>query len=248
MEWKTMSRREALVHLCRYDQNEGVPSSTYEALDSDYRELRERMLEVFGSVEERRKVDKLPRGYATDLFCGLALHEFLESRGFGMWQAADDNVWRYIAIFVIPDIVHERLGGGFVEMEKAFSGVRSSRFWIKNIWWYVYLSLVISPSGTVDYRQTEKILRRNDTDILAGVVDHQGRGFRVALFRKMMSMFDEFCQSGQLKCSREDVFRYLIKEYQIRTAVVDPDLEGIETFLREIFDRGMHLKGGSHEK
>ena len=242
MDWKTMSRHEALIHLRRYDQNGGVPSSVYERLDGEYRELRGRMREVFESVEERRKVDKLPRDYATDLFCGLALHEFLESHGFGMWQAADDNVWRYIAIFAISDIVHERLGGGFLEKKDAFSGVRSSRFWVKNIWWYVYLSLVVSSSGTIDYQKTESILRRNDTDILAGVVDHQGRGFRVALFRKMMSMFDEFCQSGRLICSREDVFRYLIKEYQIRTAVVDPDLEGIETFLKEIFIRGIHLK------
>lgn len=239
MDWKTMSKREALIHLRRYDQAGEIPESIYERLDDDYRALREHMLKAFDSVDEQRKGAKLPRDYATDLFCGLSLYEFLASKGFGIWQAADDNVWRYIAVQVIPDIVHKRLGGEF--SKDAFSGRRSSRFWVRNIWWYVYLSLAVS-DGKADYAETEKILSRNDTDILAGVVDHQGRGFRIDLFRKMMKMFDDFCRAGKLVCSREDVFRYLIKEYQIRTAVVDPELEGIEPFLREIFSKGHHLK------
>ncbi len=242
MEWKTMSKHEALIHLRRYSQMEGVPSSVYEKLNSDYRALRDRMCAVYASVEDRREHngDRLPKDYATDLFCGLALHEFLNERGFGLWQAADDNVWRYIAVLTIPDIVHERLGGTFAK--DAFSGVaRSSRFWVRNIWWYIYLSLVES-DGNIDYQATEEILSRNDTDILAGVVDHQGRGFRINLFRKMMRMFDAFCKSGKLTRSREDVFRYLIKEYQIRTAVIDPDLEGIEVFLKEIFGKGAFLR------
>lgn len=240
MDWKMMSKREALMHLRRYDQVGAVPDAVFEKLDEDYRALREHMLSVFRTVESRRKISKLPKDYATDLFCGLALYAFLEERGFGIWQAADDNVWRYIAVLAIPDVVHARLGGEF--SKDAFSGVRSSRFWVRNIWWYVFLSLVVT-DGKADYERTEQILCRNDTDILAGVVDHQGRGFRVKMFRKMMLMFDEFCQKGKLLCSREDVFRYLIKEYQIRTAVVDPDLEGIEAFLNEIFGKGVHLKG-----
>ena len=96
MEWKTMSKREARLHLCQYDQLGCVPLSTYEKLDRDYCALRKKMLDVFESVDERRKVGKLPRDYAADLFCGLTLHEFLAHHGFGIWQAADDNVWRYI--------------------------------------------------------------------------------------------------------------------------------------------------------
>ena len=241
MDWKTMSKREAIGHLNRYDREGCSSASIYGKLDEDYRDLRERMLVVFQSVDERRKQSRLPKDYATDLFCGLAMHEFLAQRGFGLWQAADDNVWRYVAILVIPDIVHERLGGDFSKKD-TFSGIaRSSRFWIRNIWWYVHLSL-IEVDGVADYQETERILSGNDTDILAGVVDHQGRGFRVDLFRKMMKKFDEFCRSGKLLMSREDVFRYLIKEYQIRTAVVDPDLEGADSFLDEIFRKGKHLK------
>ena len=229
------------MHLRQYDQMGSVVPAVYERLNGEYIELRERICKVFSKIDERRMRDKLPGSYAADLFCGLALHEFLDSLGFGIWQAADDNVWRFIAVMVIPDVVHKRLGG-WIAKKDAFCGIdRSSRFWVRNIWWYIYLSLVVK-DGRNDYKETENILSKNDTDILAGVVDHPGRGFRVDLFRRMMSKFDAFCKKGKLMHSREDVFRYMIKEYQIRTAVVDPDLEGVDAFLDEIFNKGKHLR------
>lgn len=241
MEWKRMSKREALLRLRSYDRDNSVPSSVLESVPKEYKDVRNTLCEVRGSVEKRRQEAgvKMPRDYATDLFLGIALHKCLSRMDFGLWEAADDNVWRYIAVSVIPDIVHDRLGGEYAK--DAFSGVRSSRFWVRNIWWYVHLSLVVDGNGRPDYLKTEQILSRNDTDILAGVVDHQGNGFRVELFRAMMRTFDDFCKNSRLSDTRENVFRYLIKEYQIRTAVVDPDLEGHRPFLDEIFVKGARL-------
>lgn len=244
IEWKRMSKREALVHLHRYDEDKCVPSSMYEGLTDVYRELRERMTALRDCMDEMRKRigNKTPKDYASDLLYGLTLYRFLREKEFGIWDAADDNVWRYIAVKVMPDIVHERLGGDYAK--DAFSGVRSSRFWVRNIWWYIYLSLVETSERAPDYDMTAQILKGNDTDILAGVVDHPGSGFRVELFRLMMREFDAFCNRGVLADTRENAFRYLIKEYQIRTTLVDPDLEGHKLFLDEIFSKGEHLKKG----
>lgn len=245
MDWKRMSKREALVHLRNFDKGDESLKNMIKRVPAEYAELRNCLLAVYNGVDEKRKKGgpTLPKDYATDLYVGLALHEYLAKRGFGIWEAADDNVWRYIAVAVVPDLVHGRLRG---EYEKdAFSGVRQSRFWVRNIWWYVHLSLVVDRNGKPDYKKTERILRSNDTDILAGVVDHQGSGFRVDFFRAMMSAFDDFCTSNKLAVSREDSFRDLIKEYQIRTAVVDPDLEGHARFLSEMFGKGSHLIRGA---
>lgn len=241
MEWKKMSRREALVHLRAFDESEEAVVRMLKKMPAEYSDLRNLMVKVLSDVAAKRQTGaiKLPKDYALDLYLGLALHEYLSKNKFGVWEASDDNVWRYISVAVIPDVVHERLRGEYAK--DAFSGVRQSRFWLRNIWWYVHLSLACDARGKPDYKKTERILCANDTDILAGVVDHQGVGFRVDFFRSMMAAFDDFCKSHVLALSREDTFRRLIKEYQIRTAVVDPDLEGHERFLAEMFGKGSHL-------
>ena len=94
-----------------------LPSS----LPADYRELRRVILDLYG-----HSLDVQDGGngkYSSDLDFAIGLYTHLNSIGMNPGIASDDDVWRYIQMKVVPDVVYDRWTGN----EDA--RINNERFW-----------------------------------------------------------------------------------------------------------------------
>ena len=108
---------------------------------------------------------------------GMLLNLKLAREGFTLRDAADDGVWRYLSMCVVPDLVARRWGkGAEIRYYK-----QSGRIWLKTIWWYIHLSW----QGNV--RDTMNVIAANTTDQVLQLVDRSGKkGYFVDVYRKIM--------------------------------------------------------------
>lgn len=171
MGFKRLSLSDAagLMSLWKEDSEDYLEKK----LDNDYRELRQSLINNFEKVDKGQK-------YALDYQFGLLLNMTLAKYGFTMRDAADDGVWRFLSLCVIPDLVGKRWGkGAEIRYYK-----QSGRIWLKTIWWYIHLS------WQGDARETLKIIAPNSTDQILQLVDRSGtKGYYVEVYRRIMYYF-----------------------------------------------------------
>lgn len=187
---KSQQRFEALSRSGRF-----VPNTT---LDDDLVKLR---------AETRRLLAEETSGaaYARDLAMGLALYQTLPDDFKQGRSAADDGVWRFLSLEVLPDLVFARAGPN-----EAWFYSSKRRLWLKRCWWYVHLAW----QGSV--ASTRRAVAGMTTDTVAQLVERPGAGgFRVDLWRELASRFE------QLRPSESDV-RRLMKTNTALLVVVEP--------------------------
>src|SRR5699024_3683962 len=78
----------------------------------DFLELRKLLIDARDKVFEKNGFDFSNNlTYDFDLLYGLELYQVLNKDiGFNQRVASNDDIWRYLSIRVIPDVVHSRWG------------------------------------------------------------------------------------------------------------------------------------------
>jgi len=193
------------------------------------KQLREALVK---SIDEARaklvSFSSKPELYDIDLYTGLTIYEVLNTKfAFNERLAAQDDIWRYISIRIIPDIIYKRHGlksGRYYEHPR--------RVWLKALWWYVHLSW----QGTID--DTFKILEHNTTDFIVQLVERTGlNGYRVDFTRKLMKNMHEKHKDlpGTQKTS---LFRRVLKLSTARTKIIEPSLVegGTDSYVKGLFE------------
>lgn len=184
----------------------------FEYLRSAMLEARKRMINV-----TEKKV-----GYEFDLRMGLVLYEVLNTYySFNERIAARDEIWRFLALEILPDFIYERYG---VSDDRYYK--RSSRVWPKAIWWYIHLSW----QGTSE--QTYEILKGNTADEMMQLVDRSGTGgFRIELTRELMR------QHYLAENKPAQVLRRILKLNTARLNIVEPSLVegGVEAYVTDLY-------------
>ena len=134
--------------------------------------------------------------------------------------AANDEIWRFLSIKVIPDIVHARWG-----MNASHFYQTSRRIWLKTIWWYIHLSW----QNSID--ETYKILIDNTTDTILQLVERPGLGYNVELFREIMKQYANYSDSSR------NLFRTVLKLNTAKILTTSPELVdgGIEKYVDSLF-------------
>ncbi|OFS29445.1 MULTISPECIES: hypothetical protein [Abiotrophia] len=188
--------------------------------------LRERLLAKRDEMYEREGFDQFYRipTYLYDLNFGLALYEVLNPRtGFNNRVATNDDVWRYLSVRVVPDIVRVRWQGNANE-DRIFRMNR--RIWLKQIWWYIHLSW----AGSVE--ATRERLASNTTDTIMNLVERPGLGYYVELYREIMKQY------ALIEDSSRNGFRSILKLNTALLPVTYPELAegGIEGYVQYLFD------------
>nr|WP_263314753.1 hypothetical protein [Mammaliicoccus sp. Marseille-Q6498] len=189
----------------------------------DMKELREKLLLIRDDIFEKFEYDNANKlDYKFDLVFGLKLYQLLnEEIGFTNRVATNDEIWRYLSICVIPDIVHSRWE---LNAERFYKTPR--RIWLKTMWWYIHLSW----SGNEE--DTFNILKNNTTDTVVQLVERPGIGYHTEMYREIM------LQYSKVNDTSREVFRRLLKLNTATILTTSPELVegGIKQYVKDLYN------------
>jgi len=191
-------------------------------IPNDFNELRQKLLKARDDIFLEYQLDSVEKlDYKFDLLFGVRLFEILNANiAFYNRDAMNDDLWRYLSIKIIPDIVHSRWGFNEDHYFKT-----SRRIWLKTIWWYVILSWM----GNI--KNTYKLLMNNTTDTILQLVERPGIGYNVEMYRELMKQYNEYSDSSR------QLFRRVLKLNTARLLTTSPELVegGIPQYVDDLF-------------
>lgn len=236
MEWQELTKFEC------DELFETIDFNNVELEDKQYRKLRFSLLNKYEDVLE--EIDKgiysgelqlSKKKYYIDCLFGIELYQILKAFKFKNHDANNNDIWRFLSMKVIPDLVHERYGN-----KAARFYAIPNRIWLKTIWWYVFLSLQVTKNeenkNIIDYDATKKILMCFDTDYIMQIVDRAGSdGYRVKLNRLLVKKLYE---NISLSNSKNRFYRKIMILNTARLKVIDPNLYdgGINGYVNDLFN------------
>ena len=104
------------------------PATIASNLTSEFKRIRELLIQARDDIFDEWHLDTAEKlGYDFDLLFAIRLYDILGlNNNFSNRAASNDEIWRFLSIRVIPDIVHSRWG-----MNEA-RYMTSRRIWLKN--------------------------------------------------------------------------------------------------------------------
>ncbi|MCQ9288077.1 hypothetical protein NQ035_04245 [Staphylococcus gallinarum] len=190
---------------------------------NEFEDLRQKLLEARDDIFLEYQLDGVEKlDYKFDLLFGIRLFEILnENTKFYNRDAMNDDLWRYVSIKIIPDIVHSRWGFNEDHFFKT-----SRRIWLKTIWWYINLSWMGNSEDTF------KLLENNTTDTILQLVERPGIGYNVEMYRELMKQYYEYNDSSR------QLFRRVLKLNTARLLTTSPELMegGIPQYVHDLFE------------
>ncbi|ABN45196.1 Conserved hypothetical protein [Streptococcus sanguinis SK36] len=197
------------------------PATIASNLNSEFKRIRELLIQGRDDIFDEWHLDTAENlGYDFDLLFAIRLYDILGlNNNFSNRAASNDEVWRFLSIRVIPDIVHSRWG-----MNEA-RYMTSRRIWLKNLWWYIHLS------WNGDTERTYEILKNNTTDTVLQLVERPGVGYYVSLYREIM------LQYSCINDPSRTLFRKVLKLNTALLPVTYPELisGGIKEYVSYLF-------------
>ncbi|MDK2845115.1 MAG: hypothetical protein PWP69_1907 [Enterococcus sp.] len=185
--------------------------------------LRQDLIKARNDIFDEYSLDAANKlDYQFDLAFGIKIYKILnEQIGFTNRVANNDEVWRYLSIRVIPDIVHARWQLNEVHFFKT-----PRRIWLKTIWWYIHLSW----KGNEE--DTHSLLTKNTTDTIQQLVERPGIGYHVEMYREIMARYSDYEDSSR------DLFRRVLKLNTARLLTTSPELVagGIPAYVTNLFN------------
>lgn len=167
-------------------------------------------------IDEQHKV----QSHSYDLQMGLLLYQVLnDDYQFNERLATQDEIWRYLSLEIVPDLVYERYGMNDLRFYKS-----SRRIWLRNLWWYIHLSWQGSEQETYD------VLKGNSSDEFLQLTDRVGSGgYRVELSRELMKQ--NSIHPGIF------LFRKVLKLNTARLNLIEPSLVegGIKKYVEDLY-------------
>jgi len=239
MEIKRLDRGESELAMKEW-------VSSYPLLPSvndDYSLIRDDMTSLFLSVVESAEKNGYGiKDYYIDAQFGILLYIYLKKKSwFSLRLAADDGFWRYMSLKVIPDAVAVRWG----KDNDSHYWSTPGRIWLKQIWWYVYLS------WNKDESTTREIIENPNcsTDTILNFVERTGKkGTCVDAYRWIIYFYTKIPQytvsEYKKKNKNHDLFRVVMKLNTARMMVAEPSLcsGGCEGYAKKLFaDAGVDI-------
>jgi hypothetical protein len=213
MKWSTLN---PVLARRRYGEMAADRSFVPGELTPEYARLRAQLLEAIPHFDTRKD----PGVSRYDVAAGLALYRILGEAGLDVRTAADDGVWRFLSLKVVPDLVAGRWSQ--LQEERFWRG--RSRIWLRVVWWLVHLAW----QGSEE--QTRAVLADVTADTIVQLVERPGRGgFRIELAR---TLFRERSRRSLTQTG----FRALMKLNTARVIVTEPSLcdGGVEGYVGEL--------------
>ena len=213
------------------------------SVNDEYTVIRNDITKLFLSVvESAEKKGYGTRDYYVDAQFGILLYMYLQKKSwFSLRLAADDGFWRYMSLKVIPDTVAVRWG----KDNDSHYWSTPGRIWLKQIWWYIYLS------WNTDCSTTKEIVENPNcsTDTILNFVERTGKkGTCVDAYRWIMYFYTKIPQfivsEYKKKSKNHDLFRVVMKLNTARMMVAEPALcaGGCKGYAKKLFvDAGVDI-------
>jgi hypothetical protein len=193
--------------------------------------------------ETKNQID-ITNKYLFDLTYGIKLKEYLDGKEwFNLRVAADINFWRYLSVFVVPNVVLVRWESKAIDRYWQ----KPARIWLRSIWWYAYLGWNINAEKTFDVLSKPVF----NTDIILNTVERTGRkGTNIETYKSILHTYskvsNEVCQKFSKSSSQSDtLFRAVMRLNTAKILVTEPSLceNGISGYVKNLFsDLGVSLQ------
>lgn len=184
----------------------------------EFEDLRNDITETFTSVLAEigigpEDIPKKNNSYLVDYKFGLKLYSMLNNKyEMTVRNASSADVWRYLSVMVVPDVVDMRYGTDHPDR----FWKKAKRIWLRVLWWYIYLSWQGS-----EY-DTSLAIKDNSTDEILQLVDRCGRGgYRVETYREIMMLYATHSPAERRK---KQLFRRVMVLNTARVQVIEPGL------------------------
>ena len=228
-DWLSSSINEESLRIkaCAYADN---------VLIGKFKNLRKDLLVCFEEAKKIENVVKKSSKYAFDLEFGLKAYRVFESYGFNSRYASIDQIWCYISLNVIPDIIIYRFyNSNNPEALHDHFWKKSRRIYPKTLWWYIYLALPNDGSSEIEQdNATRRMLLNNDTDTILQVIERSGDyGYRRDLYYEILKQYSRLI----IKNPVPDFLRKVLILNTARSKVVEPALHtgGIPGYVISLF-------------
>ncbi|MEC6749229.1 DUF6339 family protein [Marinilactibacillus sp. XAAS-LB27] len=191
-------------------------------LNNGFKMIREKLLNLRDDIFEEYNFDSgIKEKYTFDLNFGLGLYELLkEEFKLDNRTASEDDIWRYLSIRIIPDIVHSRWN---FNSDRFY--MMSRRIWLKQIWWYIHLS------WQGDSESTFEVLKNNTTDTILNLVERPGLGYNIKLYREIMNQYKNYQDDDRM------LLRKVLVLNTAKVKSIHPNLNqgGIKKYVENLF-------------
>ena len=200
-------------------------SKEFETLRNDITKCFSTVLSEIGIGHE--DIPKKNNSYLVDYKFGLKLYSMLNNQyGMTVRSASSADVWRFLSVTVVPDVVEMRYGLNHPDR----FWKKAKRIWLRVIWWYIYLSWQGSEEDTAN------VIKDNSTDEILQLVDRCGRGgYRVEAYRELMKQHAMLDPSERRK---KQLFRRVMVLNTARVQVIEPGLVngGVNNYVSSLID------------
>ena len=188
MNWKNLTKSESkLIVDQAIEEERMIPS----IIDVEYKELHDMIYSAFDKALDVLNIQKEDLSnsnskYKFDCYFGKELYKIfnIEKYKIGEREASNDDMWRYIQIKIVPDLIYYRWKDNIVPRIYA----QSNRLYLKTLWWYYYLSF----NNDLEHTCELLLYPCNSTDTIVALVERCGRkGYRLDLYREIMKQKSE---------------------------------------------------------
>ena len=201
-------------------------------LDDNYKTLREHLIE-----KSNEYISAGLKEYDYDLMLALDLYEFLETqKDFTHIFRSSVEFWRYLSVYVVPDIVEKRWGCGMEEKYESHFYKKSVRIYPYTLYWYIYLTWCGSRTKTYE------MLKDASDDEILNLVERPSRiGINVELMRIFNKRFFAIPKNKrkiQVNGKKISLYRVLLKKNTGKLLVYRPELypNGLEGYVDMLFE------------
>ena len=179
--------------------------------------------------------------YRFDVLLGMELYLFLTNHtdNFSPLLESNYDFWRYVAVYIIPEIVGARWG--FDNMTHFYTG--AGHIYPNQIYWYIKLSW----QGTIE--NTFEILKDNTTDEIMNLVDRTGKiGINSDLYRYWMKVYSTFPKNKRIVTKNVtkniSLFRAVCIKNTLKSTVIVPEIykNGYKGYVDMLFEDFNYLK------
>lgn len=226
MIWKNLSKSESKLIV---DQAIEDGKALTGIIDVEYKELKDMINAAFDKALEivninKEELSNTNNKYKFDCYFGRELFKIfnIEKYKIREREASNDDLWRYIQVKIVPEIINYRWKGNITPRIYA----QSNRLYLKTLWWYYYLSY----NTSIDHTCELLLYPSNTTDTIVALVERSGKkGYRVDLYREIMKQKSE-------NALDIDEFRKLMVLNSAKIKNINPSLttNGVEGYVKEL--------------
>ncbi len=244
MTWKRMDRKTARDFYQRLKTDktflqELTESLIHPDLEEPYVSIRDSLKRRFSeAVEITKRNEQVTRSreYSIDLDMAEEIYLVMSKYGLSARDAADEEIWIYISVNVIPDIIIDRfrLSGISLPHEDRFYA-NARRIYPMMLWWYYHIAYQDDDPNPII--STRDILINNQSDDISQLIERAGSGgYPIRIYKQIMAEYSKRLKKNQ---KPDGLLSRALKLNIVQMQSMEPELmyDGLEVYVSDIFDR-----------